>query len=245
MLRPPYLRATVFVVGLGFLIQITGINAIIYFTPLIFSQLGLTGYLSQLLVPGLIQVAALLATLAALRIVDRVGRRKVLLSGIGAMMVANALLIVVFAVGLRGGLPVLAFLGVLLFTCGFDFGFGALVWVYASESFPARLRTVGASSMLTADLVGNLLIAQFFLSVLGAMGGVWTFTLFLVLAAVSFGYVWWLAPETKGRPLESIRRYWENGGRWPEETAARPPATTPGSAGAPREAWRGDGRRDG
>jgi MFS transporter, SP family, galactose:H+ symporter len=224
MLRRPYLRATVFVVGLGFLIQITGINAIIYFTPLIFKQLGLTGNVSLLLVPGLIQAAALLATLAALRIVDRVGRRVVLLTGIGAMIVANALLIAVFAVGLHGGSSVLAFLGILLFTCGFDFGFGALVWVYASESFPARLRTTGASAMLTADLVGNLLIAQFFLSVLGAMGGAWTFTMFLVLAAVSFGYVWWLAPETKGRPLESIRGYWENGGRWPSETAAQPPA---------------------
>jgi sugar porter (SP) family MFS transporter len=222
MLRRPYLRATIFVVGLGFLIQITGINAIIYFTPLIFKQVGLTGNVSQLLVPGLIQAAALLATLGALRIVDRIGRRAVLLTGIGAMMAANALLIAVFAAGLHGGSSVLAFLGVLLFTCGFDFGFGALVWVYASESFPARLRTTGASAMLTADLVGNLLIAQFFLSVLGVIGGVWTFTMFLVLAAFSFGYVWWLAPETKGRPLESIRSYWENGGRWPDETTRRP-----------------------
>jgi MFS transporter, SP family, galactose:H+ symporter len=228
MLRRPYLRATLFVIGLGFLIQITGINAIIYFTPLIFKQVGLTGNASQLLVPGLIQAAALLATVAALRVVDRVGRRVVLLSGIAAMVVANALLIAVFAAGLHGGSSVLAFLGVLLFTCGFDFGFGALVWVYASESFPARLRTTGASAMLTADLVGNLLIAQFFLSALGVIGGVWTFTMFLVLAAVSFGYVWWLAPETRGRPLESIRRYWENGGRWPEETAPGPPARREG-----------------
>jgi len=235
MLRPPYLRATLFVVGLGFLIQITGINAIIYFTPLIFAKLGLTGNVSLLLVPGLIQAAALLATVAALRIVDRVGRRIVLLSGIAAMIIANALLIAVFAAGLGGGSSVLAFLGVLLFTCGFDFGFGALVWVYASESFPARLRTTGASAMLTADLVGNLLIAQFFLSVLGAMGGVWTFTLFLALAAVSFGYVWWLAPETKGRPLESIRQYWENGGRWPDD-AATPPDTRRGARPAQRHA---------
>lgn len=222
MLRRPYLRATLFVVGLGFLIQITGINALIYFTPLIFKQLGLTGNVSQLLVPGLIQAAALVATVVALRIVDRVGRRVVLLIGIVAMMVANALLIAVFAAGLGGGSSVLAFLGILLFTCGFDFGLGAMVWVYASESFPARLRTAGASAMLTADLVANLLIAQFFLSVLGGVGGVWTFTIFLALAVVSLGYVWLLAPETKGRPLESIRLYWENGGRWPEDAAVYP-----------------------
>jgi MFS transporter, SP family, arabinose:H+ symporter len=224
MVRPPYLRATLFVIGLGFLVQITGINAIIYFTPLIFTKLGLTGNVSLLLIPGLIQAAALVATIAALRIVDRIGRRKVLLSGIAAMIVANTLLLAVFAAGLGGSSPGLAFIGILLFTCGFDFGFGALVWVYASESFPARMRTAGASAMLTADLVGNLIIAQLFLSSLGVLGGVATFAIFLALAVVSFGYVWWLAPETTGRPLESIRRYWENGGRWPDDMPIHPPA---------------------
>jgi sugar porter (SP) family MFS transporter len=230
MVRSPYLRATLFVVGLGFLVQITGINAIIYFTPLIFAKLGLTGNTAQLLVPALIQFAALLATLVAVRIVDRVGRRIVLMSGIAAMIVANALLVIVFAVGLHGGTSALAFIGLLLFTCGFDFGFGALVWVYSSESFPARLRTAGASTMLTADLVGNLLIAQFFLSVLGRIGGVATFSMFLGLAVVSLAYVFVLAPETKGRPLEAIRMYWENGGRWPDDAvypadaASRPAA---------------------
>ena len=66
-------------------------------------------------------------------------------------------------------------------------------------------------------------------SVLGVIGGVWTFTMFLMLAALSFGYVWWLAPETKGRPLESIREYWENGGRWPERTAPSPAADRDGA----------------
>ena len=52
----------------------------------------------------------------------------------------------------------LGFVGIFVFTAGFNFGFGSLVWVYASESFPARLRTTGASAMLTADLVANLII---------------------------------------------------------------------------------------
>jgi hypothetical protein len=128
-------------------------------------------------------------------------------------------MIAVFAVGLGGGVTGLAFAGILLFTAGFDFGFGALVWVYASESFPGPLRATGSSAMLTADLVGNLVIAQFFLSVLGRIGGVWTFGIFGVLAVVSFFYVLALAPETRGRPLEDIRLYWENGGRWPDAPA--------------------------
>jgi sugar porter (SP) family MFS transporter len=216
LLRPPYRRAALFVIGLGLLVQLTGINAIVYFTPLIFTKLGLTGNTALLLVPALVQFVALLATLLALRIVDRAGRRRVLLAGIATMVVANVLMIAVFAAGLGGGVTGLAFAGILLFTAGFDFGFGALVWVYASESFPGPLRATGSSAMLTADLVGNLVIAQFFLSVLGRIGGVWTFGIFGVLAVVSFFYVLALAPETRGRPLEDIRLYWENGGRWPD-----------------------------
>jgi sugar porter (SP) family MFS transporter len=220
MLRPPYRRASFFVVALGFLVQITGINAVIYFTPLIFTKMGLTGNVALLLVPALIQFVALLATIGAVFLVDRIGRRKVLLTGIGAMIVANALLAVVFATALSGAVTILAFIGILLFTCGFDFGFGAMVWVYSSESFPGRLRSTGASFMLTADLLANALIAQFFLGVLGGIGGVATFIIFGVLAVVSFGFVYVLAPETKGRSLDSIRVYWENGGRWATRKAA-------------------------
>jgi hypothetical protein len=95
---------------------------------------------------------------------------------------------------------------------------------YASESFPARLRTAGASTMLTGDLLANLLISLFFLAVFKDMGGTGTFSLFLGLAVVSFVLIFVMAPETKGRPLEAIRVYWENGGKWPDseqETLAR------------------------
>jgi hypothetical protein len=63
-------------------------------------------------------------------------------------------------------------------------------------------------------------IGLYFLSALESLGGTATFGMFAALAAISFAFVWWLAPETKGRPLEAIRRYWENGGRWPDEDAS-------------------------
>ena len=123
----------------------------------------------------------------------------------------------VFATGdLNGATGWLGFAGIFVFTAGFNFGFGSLVWVYASESFPSRLRSRGASAMLTANLGANLLIALYFLSVLESLGGTATFGMFAALATIAFGFVWWLAPETKGRPLEDIRSFWENGGRWPE-----------------------------
>jgi MFS family permease len=220
MLRAPYLRATVFVVGLGFLIQITGINAVVFYSPMIFKQMGFTGNSSLLLLPALVQVGSLIATVVSLSVVDRLGRRPTLLTGIASMIAASLLLIAVFAAGhLTGTTGWLGFVGVLLFTAGFNFGFGSLVWVYASESFPSRLRSIGASAMLTANLGANLLIALYFLSALESLGGTATFAMFGALAAISFAFVWWLAPETKGRPLEDIRAYWENGGRWPADTA--------------------------
>src|SRR3954470_24391498 len=129
MLRSPYLRATVFVVGLGFLIQITGINAVVFYSPMIFKEMGFTGNSSLLLLPALVQVGSLIATLVSLSVVDRLGRGPTLLTGIGAMIAATLLLVAVFASGgLTGTTGWLGFLGVFVFTAGFNFGFGSLVW---------------------------------------------------------------------------------------------------------------------
>jgi hypothetical protein len=107
--------------------------------------------------------------------------------------------------------------GVLLFTMGFTFGFGALVWVYAGESFPSRLRSMGSSAMLTANLLANAVIAGVFLTMLHSLGGARTFAVFGVFAVGGWAFVYRYAPETKGRQLEDIRHFWENDGRWPDE----------------------------
>nr|CRL75357.1 sugar-transport integral membrane protein SugI [Mycolicibacterium komanii] len=219
MLRRPYLRATAFVVVLGFFIQITGINAIVYYSPRLFEAMGFEGNFALLILPALIQVAALAAVFVSLMLVDRVGRRPILLGGIAMMVAANAVLVGVFVAGTEfgGALTTIGFLGVLLFTIGFTFGFGALVWVYAGESFPTRLRSMGSSAMLTSDLVANAIIAAFFLTMLNSLGGGGTFALFGAFALAALVFVYRFAPETKGRQLEEIRHFWENGGRWPEE----------------------------
>ncbi|QBD76942.1 MFS transporter [Ktedonosporobacter rubrisoli] len=218
MLRPPYLRATIFVVILGFLVQITGINAVVFYSPLIFKAMGFQGNFALLILPGIVQVASFIATIGSLFIVDRLGRRPTLLTGIGVMILAGILMAVVFSFGaFNGALSTLGFVGILFFTAAFNFGFGSMVWVYASESFPARLRTLGSSTMLTADLVANVIIASFFLSALTSFGGMATFIVLVIFAVIAWLFVWWLAPETKGRPLEDIRLYWENGARWLDE----------------------------
>ena len=213
MLRPPYLRATIFVITLGFLLQITGINAIIDYSPRIFEAMGFTGNFALLGLPALVQVAGLAAVGVALTLVDRVGRRPILLCGIAMMIVADIVLSAVFARGLGGAALGLA--GIVLFIIGYTLGFGSLGWVYASESFPTRLRSIGSSTMLTANLVANAIVAAVFLTVLHSLGGTGAFAAFGLLAGVAFVVVYRYAPETKGRQLEDIRLFWENGGRWP------------------------------
>lgn len=221
MLRPPYLKATFFVVILGFLVQITGINAVVFYSPLIFKSMGFQGNFALLILPGFVQIASFIATIGSLFIVDRLGRRPTLLTGIGVMILSGILMIIVFSFGtFTGGISFLGFIGILFFTAAFNFGFGSMVWVYASESFPAQLRALGSSTMLTADLVANVIVASFFLSALTSLGGVITFIILVGFAVIAWLFVWWLAPETRGRPLEAIRLYWENGAKWPDEKKA-------------------------
>jgi len=212
-----------FVVTLGFLVQITGINAIVYYSPTIIQEVGVTDPFQAIIVNGFIQVAGVVAVVVSFLVVDRWGRRPTLLTGVGTMVVANAILIVAFALGPSA---ILAFIGILLFIVGFNFGYGSLVWVYASESFPARLRTQGGSAMLTSDLLANFIVGVVFLSALGALGGSLTFGIFFGLAILSFIFIYVLAPETKGRQLEAIRHYWYNHAKWPEEAEEAEKART-------------------
>ena len=144
-----------------------------------------------------------------------------MLTGITCMGIANAILVVAYLLG--PSVP-LALAGLLLFIVAFNFGYGSLVWAYASESFPARLRTQGGSAMLTSDVFANFIIGIVFLNALGALGGSLTFGIFLVLAIVSWVFIYALAPETKGRQLEAIRGYWYNGAKWPDEAQTAAPS---------------------
>ncbi|GAB2547343.1 sugar porter family MFS transporter [Leucobacter ruminantium] len=229
MLRRPYLRAAFFVVMLGFFVQITGINAIVYYSPQIIKAMGFDSgdHMAIFGLPALVQVIGLIAVFVSMSLVDRMGRRPVLLTGIGIMVAAGAIMVVTFMFGaagqdptdvrLDGGFVALGFLGLVLFNVGFTFGFGALVWVYAGETFPSHLRGLGSSTMLTSDLVANFIVGVAFLPLLKSTGGAGVFAILGGLAIVAFLFVLKFAPETKGRPLDDISVYWKNGGKWPAD----------------------------
>src|SRR5262249_45859007 len=157
-------------------------------------------------------VCGLLAALASASAVDRLGRRATLLGGTAVMAAGHALLVAAFA-SERGG-TALGLAGLLAFTVGFNAGLGSLLWVYASEGYPDRLRGAGATALLLPNLVANFVLAQFFLGALTTLGGARTFAALLAVSVGSWLYLFRRAPETRGRTLDEIHEYWQNGRTW-------------------------------
>ncbi|WCC80727.1 sugar porter family MFS transporter [Cutibacterium equinum] len=211
-------RTTLFAIVLGFSIQITGINATIYYAPGIYSRMGFTDTATTYLVPSLVQFLSLISVVISMLVIDKVGRRFVLITGISTMIFATILLIVTYLMsGFEGtAAGVMGLIGMSLFTMGYTFGFGSIVWVYAGEIFPARYRSIGASLVLTADLVANAITAQLGAVMLDGIGLAGTFGVYGGLLVIALLFLLRYAPETSGRSLEEIQDYWNNGARWPE-----------------------------
>ena len=232
----PSLRRALWVgVGLAVLQQVTGINAIIYYANEIFAEAGFTTAEQQakatLWAVGVVNV---LATLIAVAWVDRFGRRPLLLTGLVGMTVSLAAVGLSFAAMENtaesatsttvGG--IVTVLALVVFIASFAFSMGPIVWTLISEIYPNRVRGRAISVATAANWLAAFLVAQFFLSLVDAIGESTTFFLFATLCVVSFVFVWRLVPETKGRSLEEIQERWvKNGDRMLDESDLymRPP----------------------
>ncbi|MEF3304304.1 sugar porter family MFS transporter [Paenibacillus sp. GYB003] len=206
----PALRLPLFVgVVLAILQQITGINAIMYYAPEIFKQTGAgtDAALSQTVWVGIVNFGF---TLLALWLIDKVGRKMLLVVGSIAMTVC------LFAVGYGfqsgiTGYSILFF--ILVYVASFAISFGPVVWVMISEIFPTRIRgraTAVASFCLWA---ADYAVSQTFPMLIEGIGTARTFWLFAVVSAISILFCVRIVPETKGKTLEQIERQWQSGRR--------------------------------
>ncbi len=172
----------------------------------------------------------MLATLIAVAWVDRFGRRPLLLTGLVGMTVSLAAVGASFAAlesQPEGGATsttvggIVTVLALVVFIASFAFSMGPIVWTLISEIYPNRVRGRAISVATAVNWLAAFLVAQFFLSIVDAIGESTTFFLFSALCIVSFAFVWRLVPETKGRSLEEIQERWVVGGdRMLEEEAA-------------------------
>ena len=206
MLRQPWLRPLMIAVFLMACSQFCGINAIIYYSTRIFASAGggqSAAFTSSVWV-GLIN---LVFTWAAICLVDRAGRRMLLLLGTSAQAVALALVGWMFHARITG-LPLL--ICVVLFIAAFAMAMGPVSWLFCSEIFPNKLRGRAMSVASLTVWVSCYVVAQTFpmLNDSPAIGPAKTFAAYAVVSLFSFFFVLVFLPETKGRTLEEIEKMW-------------------------------------
>jgi sugar porter (SP) family MFS transporter len=197
-------------IACGFLVllAVTGINAVIYFGPRIFSLAGIRSDKSAILLQLLITTVNVAATVIGLLLVDRVGRKPLLYAGVSGMTVSLFVLAGAFALQDAFG-PALGAVAIgcltLYITC-YAFSMGPIAWILASEVFPLPIRGRGIAAASLSFSVANFLVAQTFLPLVRSAGSPATFALYGSFCIVTLVFVRFVVPETKGIALESISK---------------------------------------
>jgi sugar porter (SP) family MFS transporter len=204
LLRPRLRRPLVIGVALAVLQQVTGINVVLYYAPEIFKRTGLASSqaINDTVLVGLVN---LVFTIAAIRVVDRVGRKPLLLVASAGMGGSLALLGTAFYTRTFGGPWVL--LLVLVYVASFAVAMGPVVWVVLSEIFPTRLRGRAMSVATLCLWAACYLVSQTFPILLERVAG-GVFFVYAAMCVVAFAFVLLMVPETKGQSLEAIERSW-------------------------------------
>jgi MFS transporter, SP family, arabinose:H+ symporter len=202
----PGLRTAMIIgVFLAVFSQITGINAIIYYAPEIFKSVGF-GTDSAMLQTVIIGVTNTLFTFVAIQFIDKVGRRKLLLWGVAGMTICLLGVGTVFYFDLSSGPLLLIF--ILGFIASFASSLGPIPWVIISEIFPTKTRGIAMSIAILMLWVGVVLITQLTPVLLKEAGGAVTFWIFGGNAILLWLFTYKMIPETKGKTLEEIEKYW-------------------------------------
>jgi sugar porter (SP) family MFS transporter len=203
----PAVRGSLFIaVGFTVLQQVTGINTIIYYGPQIFSLAGISSNKNAIFATLLVAITNVLATVIALLLVDRLGRKPLLYAGIGGMTVVLFVLSLCFhnQAALGSSLGVIATACLMVYITCFAFSMGPIAWILVSEVFPLRVRGRGVAAATLGSGTSNFLVSLTFLSLIKAAGNALTFAIYGVFCILTLFFVCFVIPETKGRELESI-----------------------------------------
>ncbi|WP_373518694.1 sugar porter family MFS transporter [Pricia sp.] len=185
--------------------QITGINAIMYYAPEILKGggFGVDSALMQTVIIGLINT---IFTFVAIKYIDKLGRRTLLLWGVSGMTLCLLGIGALFYLGMTTGPWVLIL--ILGFVGCFATSLGPIPWVLISEIFPTKTRGIAMSLSIMVLWVGVWFISQFTPVLLEKIGGAFTFWLFMVNAIILLVFTYKMIPETKGKTLEEIELSW-------------------------------------
>lgn len=192
-------------IGIGVVQQLTGINAIMYFGQSVLTESGFPGDVALIaqIGPGII---AVIGGIIALRMMDRLDRRKTFLIGLSLTTISHVLIAIfanVLPVG-NAARPWVILLMVIIFVGSMQTFLNVAVWVYISEIFPLRMRGFGSGVSIFFLWVVNGLLSLFFATLLAKLSLTGTFFLFAALGALSWLFVKFVVPETRGRTLEEL-----------------------------------------
>jgi MFS family permease len=211
LLRPALRPALLTGITLAAVQQLSGINAVIYYAPSIMEKTGLSASNSILysVAVGAINVAA---TVVSLRLVDRAGRRPLLLASLGAMLVSLVLLGLTFVLPHGTATSWLSLICLVAYIAAFAVGLGPIFWLLIAEIFPTHARAPGASAATAANWLWNFVVGLTFLPLATAIGQGETFWIFAAVCALGLVFVSRYVPETKGRSFAEIDA--DVRGRW-------------------------------
>jgi MFS family permease len=209
-------------IGLAIFQQVTGINTVIYYAPTIIQIAGMPSASGAILATVGIGVVNVLMTIVAMLLLDRVGRRPLLLGGMTVMTLALAALGLAFRLaGQTANLGAVSVVWLMVYVGAFAISLGPIFWLLIAEIYPLRVRGLAMGVATTANWASNLLVALTFLTLTETFGPSLTFWLYGLLTVVALIFAYRLVPETKGKTLEAIEAFW----RGPRER--RPDASPP------------------
>jgi SP family arabinose:H+ symporter-like MFS transporter len=201
LLQPSLRKALTVGILVALFQQITGINAIIYYAPEIFKSAGL-GSNSAMLSTVIMGVIMVVSTVVSMWIIDKVGRRTLLIYGSLTMTVLLA--VVGYLFNIASSNSILLIVCILVYVAAFSVSFGTVTFVIISEIFPFEVRGVAASISTFALWGGNLVVSSVFPILISKFGSSITFYIFGVISLLSLLFVLKFVPETKGKSLEQI-----------------------------------------
>jgi sugar porter (SP) family MFS transporter len=222
-------------VGMAVFQQVTGINTVIYYAPSLLHDAGL-GASSALLANVGIGAVNVLMTIVAIRLLDRTGRRPLLIGGTAGMAVGMIAAALAFTGGihLTGARAILAIAALVVYTGSFAIGLGPVFWLMISEIYPQRVRGTAMSVASMANWGANFLVTISFLTLLSAIGGTGVFALFAFLTLMAIWFFIRKVPETKGRSLQAIEAELR-GSQLPGRPGGPPPGQQPPGQQPPGE----------
>ena len=220
--RPGLRLPLIIAVTLAILQQISGVNTVLYYGALIFRQQSgeqsATGAIALNVAVGVVNA---ISTLVAIAVIDKIGRKPLLLLSSAGM--AASLTWMGFAFRIAPPPTMLILFAILCYVFSFGAGMGPGVWVLMSELFPTRVRGRAMAVATVSLWLACLLLTSTFLSLVGAIGAAGAFWGYAGICVFSFFFIWRVPPETKGRTLEEIERFWKRAPIIESHPTASPP----------------------